>query len=511
MTRYRRRKNENRLSTGVCFATIAIVFLYAVGRRLPSAWGGKTQCRGFRLRTTRTNPIAVCPSKTLFSYDDVDVVTDSQSRATDLSRRDTASQSDILVFIVESLALQKFLDDMPATFGSLDAGGAVYFSNFHHRHGGTRANVMPLLFGEPIAYDKRIRPGNYTAKLKLNITALDESALWRVAKRHGYTTVYGSTSCNKLMGLHTLWTSDSYCIHDTLHRHSDFDHIFPYEAFMGDCTVSKEARTLEDILRCDSEGPYHHKFLDYYTKFRQINAEVPIFAVLHLLEPHGTFLNKAIDFHVSTFFDWVVNEQRTTLIFMGDHGDESGTALGLVFPQKHADAREKLRPVVDLMVMHENLYSLIWMILSRSHMSAVDTFTQEVELNDCDAYEDLDVCFCDTKRSKLPPMAFDETFVLKAKEHIRSRSLGYLCESTITDRVASVLGEQRKLSFEIYLKNGAIFKAIFRRVGTFQISQLTRYASQIDCTSPPDEPEFCICNKTLFELDNKNFQRALSV
>ena len=173
-------------------------------------------------------------------------------------------QSDVFILVIESLSFQRFLDELPLTRSVLDEFGVFWFKGMHRRQGSTRENLTPLLFGEPVKYRKRLAHGNYSAVFNVSKKNLQDKALWRITEREGYQTLYGSTACNLLFGLHHISTNDGFVWHGTLEKYTDFTDSFPYGACYAksesDCRYFVEAKTAKDMLCCDTVGPYHHEF-----------------------------------------------------------------------------------------------------------------------------------------------------------------------------------------------------------------------------------------------------------
>ena len=310
----------------------------------------------------------LCESKHF--YDDEDV----QSLRTQSKSEPSSEKFNIFIFPVESLTMQAFHSDMPKTRNVLEGAGAVFFANFHHRSGNTRANLVPMLLGELVDYRLVSEQNNITCVFNLTEESLLERSLWHIASKHEYATVQGGTACNAFVGCNRLSTSDGYIFHDNLKQRTDFDYSFPYGAFYAShqaerCTNYVEAKTVEDVLRCASEGPYSEKFLNYYEKLRKKNEGVLTFTVTQLEEPHGNKMYWPVDAIVADFLKWIIDEDDTLLVFLGDHGDASGTPLAIVPPSSVDVAFDPLRYLASSMIVHDNIYDFLQRYLRSGDIS----------------------------------------------------------------------------------------------------------------------------------------------
>jgi len=446
------------------------------------------------------------------------------------------NKTDILVFIMESLSIQKFREEMTATHSTLNEAEIVWFESFHHRLGTTRANIAPLVIGEPVyqtfldprskdpkikregAHRKGIpyflinRLGNYSAIFDVPESFMSSRALWSIAKRHGYHTLHGSTACNMFMGLHRIATRDGNIFYDYLDsksQYSAFDSAFPLGSFYTknetECTNWSrqwEAANPEDVLKCNSRGPYHHKFLDFYKKFKGLNSQLPLFTITQLYETHGFTTFWPLDFHVSQFFKWLLDKKDTLIIFMGDHGDESGTPLGVILPRHLHEGREELRKLSREFVVSENIYEFLrTLIETKSVMNSTKALKREIFQKNCESYEKLAVCLCENSISKKTEIIFNASFVSAAVTYIQGRS-GIGCSDYKLKRYDNIKPGAGSLSFDLHFENHVIFEATFRSIDDFHVAQRTRYVSQASCTPEPIHPEFCLCDATLFKKDN---------
>jgi len=448
------------------------------------------------------------------------------------------NKTDILIFVMESLSIQKFREEMKATHSTLNEAEIVWFDSFHHRLGTTRANIGPLLLGEPVyqsSLDPRSknpkikkreedmhisgipyflinRPGNYSAIFDVPESFMSSRALWSVAKRHGYHTLHGSTACNMFMGLHRIATRDGHIFYDhssSRSQYSAFDSAFPLGSFYtkkkSECRNwprQWDGAKPKDILKCSSQGPYHHKFLDFYMKFKGLNSRLPLFTVTQLYESHGSTTFWPLDFHVSQFFKWLLEKKDTLIIFMGDHGDKTGTPLGIVLPRHLHDGWEELRMLSRGLVVSENVYKFLRRLIeTQSVINSTKALKREIFQKSCESYEKLAVCLCENSVSKKTEIIFNASFVEAAVTHIQGRS-GTGCSEYKLKRYDNIKPGARSLSFDLHFENGVIFEATFHSIDNFHVAQRTRYVSQASCTPEPIHPEFCLCDATLFEKDN---------
>ena len=446
--------------------------------------------------------IASCPSATLFQLSS----SSGENASSTYTRRtnvDSENTPDVHLFIVESLGQDAMRRNMHKTTEVLRKGRAIFFENFPGRCCGTRPNLIPLFFG---AHGYTMS-SNLTLDVNISRIEYEQNALWKIAQSNKRTTMYGSTACNVMFGCQKVQTADKYVFHDIRQQKSDFEFSFPYEAFYShpnntNCYQFEECVTPDQILRCESQGPYHHKFFDYYKKFRGTQT-TPLFTITHLLEPHGFFHHEALDHHTSEFVDWILAKNNALLIFMGDHTNErdlDSTALAIVPPPYLQDVFEPLRLSRNFMLVHEDLHSFTKdVLLSVDWRESVKRLQQRLSSNDCDLHTNLQSCFC-------PNVA--RTSVVYA-EDMKTRAVNFINEQRrraptcleFTARDAEVKAVHESdihVSFELHFASGAIFQATFSSRDTFKTRQLTRYASQAFCTPDGVHPEFCICNEELF-------------
>lgn len=448
----------------------------------------------------------LCESKHF--YDDEDV----QSLRTQSKSEPSSEKFNIFIFPVESLTMQAFHSDMPKTRNVLEGASAVFFANFHHRSGNTRANLVPMLLGELVDYRLVSERNNITCVFNLTEESLLERSLWHIASKHEYATVQGGTACNAFVGCNRLSTSDGYIFHDNLKRRTDFDYSFPYGAFYAShraerCTNYVEAKTVEDVLRCASEGPYSEKFLNYYKKLRKKNEGVLTFTVAQLEEPHGNKMYWPVDAIVADFLKWIIDEDDTLLVFLGDHGDASGTPLAIVPPSSVDVAFDPLRYLASSMIVHDNIYDFLQRYLRSGDISeSIRLLAETLQTNQCSQYKNLDVCFCEESRSveeKTRVVHFDKSLQEKVVLYIRSQTKASACAAYEVAEVSNIRTEYGNLKFDIRFINGSIYIARFTTSADFSVAQLTRYHTQTPCTPKGVHPEFCVCDEHSFRKSNE--------
>lgn len=431
-------------------------------------------------------------------------------------------QKDVFVFVVESLGWHKFLNQMPLTKHVLEEFGVTWFTGMHVRNGGTRENLPSLLFGKPLAYNITVKQtahsSNYSATFDLTNEGL-QNAIWRVAQRKGYKSLYGSTSCNMLLGTHHLVTSDGHVWHDVHREKSDFTDLFPPGAYHTPsdtdrmCDHYSDAPSAEAILRCSSTGPYHHKFLEYYKAFSTHNLGSPLFTIAHLMETHGNYIYWPLDYHTSRFLHWLLKKHETIVIFMGDHGETYwndtkglGTPLGIALPRKLRPARQTLRLISDAMVLLDDVYVMLRSYLESTDIfSAVKMLQHKVELNSCSKHANLAHCLCEKHVVNYKVPKFSTRLLNRAVEHIKKASDGAnTCEVLQLLKYRNVRSSPTDLSMEVVF-NGPVFAFKFMTEDNFHTKQLTRYSNQIPCTPDGYHAEYCLCNRTAFEEQNSLF------
>ena len=544
MLRWKYKKNVLIRSSVLFLLLISSIYFYKSKERVNSesyscrtSELGLPEVKNFSFRDISSS--APCHSK-LLHENEREIIKEMRRLGRSGGIRTSSKQNttDILVFIVESLSIKKFREEMSATHISLNKAEIVWFSSFHHRKGTTRANIGPLLIGQPL-YRSRLdprskqpgkgeekeagikrssgipyflinRPGNYSTIIDVPKNFVSSNALWNIAKRHGYHTLHGSTACNMFMGLHRVSTKNSRIVYDHWNsRLSEFDSSFPLGAYY---TKEKkkckawpsqwDSQNPEGMLKCNSQGPYHHKFLDYYIKFKGLNLTRPLLTITQLYETHGSKIFWPLDFHVSQYFDWLLEKQDTLILFMGDHGDETGTPLGMVLPRALREGREELRKLSHGLVVSENIYEFLKAYIeTQSIMKSINALKREMFHKDCDSYQDLEVCLCEKSMSKNEEIIFSASFVDAAVTHVRARSrIG--CFEYILEKYDNVKHGYRSLSFDLFFESGVIFEVTLRSMDDFHVAQRTRYASQASCVPDAVHPEFCLCNTTLFEMDN---------
>eukprot|EP00913_Durusdinium_trenchii_P026079 g24465.t1 len=163
----------------------------------------------------------------------------------------------------------------------------------HSLFSGTAANMLAALSG--FSYDDQ-RDSDRRASWQCQTVLAgvpEERLIWRIAQRHGYRTLFGSTACNGLLGTR-------YC----LHHLKQFDRVVP---------------SLEEI-----------------------HADVPIFAYLHLETTHESqdalqLLDQALVEHLEGLARLPL-EAQPVVVLAGDHGpatqcDESFPLVTVLMPE----------------------------------------------------------------------------------------------------------------------------------------------------------------------------------
>ena len=424
-------------------------------------------------------------------------------------------KKNVFVLVIESLGFTKFLDQMPLTKSVLEEFGVTWFIGMHVREGGTRENLPSMFFGRPLKYSINVAEGNYSAVFNLTTKILRDDAIWRVAQRSGYHTLYGSTACNLLFGLHHVATMDGLIWHNIFEKSSDFMETFPFGAYYTpsdkerDCTRYQDAHSAEGILRCSTTGPYHHKFFEYYKDLHASgHAGLPRFTIAQLLEPHGNYIYWPIDFHTSEFLRWILSNQDTMVFFLGDHaevGDPLTTPIGLVLPRTLRHARKKLRELSGHMLLNDNFYIFLREYFESGDIKrATEFFEGEVKKNKCSDHENLVKCHCDPEGSRF--RTFDQSVVDRAVEHINSQSKGAkACAPLKLEEYRNVQVSLKEMNVELLFAEGPLFHVKFLPHDAISVKQLTRYSSQIHCTPEKYHPEFCLCNVTAFKEQNALF------
>jgi len=452
----------------------------------------------------------LCKTRHYYSGDEVETVSVGSIRGLNMQAGKGQKEWNILILPIESLTLQAFHSEMPKTKKALNTTGSLSFSNFHHRSGNTRANVIPLLLGRLVPYRMLSAANNITCIFDLTKKSLLESSLWQTAAEHGYATLQGGTACNAFVGCNRLLTSDGYVFHDNLNRFTSFNHSFPYGAFYApkhalSCTDYKEAKTAEDILRCDGEGPHLEKALDYYKLLRLKNKRVRTFSLMQVEEPHGNKIYWPIDNIVADFVQWVIAEDDTILVFLGDHGDSSGTPLVIVPPSGIDSSFHLLGSLTSGMIIHDNVYTFLRGYLDTMDISsATSMLIDKIQSNECADYEQLEVCFCEAHRlNTQEELKFDVEYEKVITAYIQSKTSAAHCATYEAPEVSNIRMEYKSVTFHVSFSNGSVYAARFTSPKNFTVSQNTRYHSQRSCTPHGVHPEFCICDQSGFERSNR--------
>ncbi len=445
--------------------------------------------------------VTSCPSTTLFQVNASTPLT--YKRHMNLKSENTP---DIYLFIVESLGEDAMQRNMRMTTEVLKKAQAIFFGNFPGRCCGTRPNLIPLFFG---SHGFKLF-SNLTLDVNISRIEYEENALWKIAQRNERATMYGSTACNLLFACQEVRTADKFTFHDVRQQQSDFQFSFPYEAFYSNpsntnCYQFEEHWTIDQISRCNSQGPYHHKFFDYYKKFRRTQTR-PFFTITHLFEPHGFFRHEALDYHTSQFLDWIIAKKNTLLIFMGDHRqvdterDVDSTALAIVPPAYLKDVFDPLRPSRNDLLFQEDLHSFTKDILrSVDWRESVIRLKQKLSANHCDMHSNLQSCLCpNVTQTSLVYTEEMKDLVVDYVNMQRQHAPSCLAFTAHDATVENVRRSNTHVSFELHFGNGAIFQSTFSSKDTLKARQLTRYASQEPCAPDGVHPEFCICNEDSF-------------
>jgi len=430
--------------------------------------------------------------------------------------RQKTSRLDVFVLVIESLGLENFLDQMPLTRTALEESSRLtWFTNLHARRGGTRENLPPLLFGQPLNHFNLVLDvKNYSSCFDLSKNSLEKYALWRIARRAGYETLYGSTACNMLFGLNHISTKDGYVWHDTSSRRVDFMHSFPFGAYYtnsSDCQEFRQVSTADEVFRCSSGGPYHHKFFEYYKTFSSSHSQSPLFTVVHLLEPHGNLKYWPLDFHTAKFLHWLLKKQDTFVLFLGDHGDSLGTPAGVSIPRVFENVDEVLKHASESMLLHENFYQLFTSYFkSKNLMRAVRVFRNTVVLNTCEKNSDIAACYCEPRGLQRRSTLLTDDVINRAVEHILAQSKGSKrCASLKFERSQQVDAPKSDAAVHLIFTVGIATKVVFSvevYMKTLDIKQLTRYSSQIPCTPSGYSPQYCFCDVSAFASHNEKFR-----
>ena len=460
-----------------------------------------TSCVNYKVPPLRKQPYMDHDCAGTARYDELD----SMESATDSTNLE---KPDILFLVVESLSLDKAFTELPRTKKALKSHRALSFTNFHSRRGGTRANIIPLMFGAP--YEVNVTTdqssGTFKAYATVNLSQgmLTKNVLWKVASNNGYTSLHGSTGCGVFIGCHTLRTSDEYIFHDTIGNRTTFDEMFPlgsfYEAPGVDCTTFVEAKSPEDILRCDSFGTYHAHFLQYYQS-RRLAAprHEKFFTFVHLYETHGPSAPVwPLDKHVAAFIDWLGSQKRTVVFFMGDHGNTQRTALDILVPASFGKELSALARQTHSFIIHENIYEFTRGLMTQNLKYAVNDLIPRLRRNSCDQYTRLDRCWCPGIKREF---VFSDQMTNQVITYIREKSDPIKCGDLTLKLVKKRSHYNDAVVIDIELVNGAIYRATFTSSKDFHTEALTRYASQANCTPAHIHPMFCVC-------DDEKFRKA---
>ncbi|CAE7294527.1 HERC1 [Symbiodinium natans] len=206
---------------------------------------------------------------------------------------------------------------------------------FHALHGGTVANMVPALTG--FSFDMR-KDSERRAGWKCE-TVLEgipeDRLLWNIAKKHGYTTLFGATGCNGFLGTR-------YC-RKWLEQ---FDRVVPSLEIDPNCHSQHELRALmfdRDGKRgCIGKKRPSKHLLDYFLRFQEIHTDRPIFAYLHLEASHESqhalqLIDEALAEHLQGL-SRLPPEARPIVVLAGDHGppnecDEKSPLVSLLIPE----------------------------------------------------------------------------------------------------------------------------------------------------------------------------------
>ncbi|CAK9032203.1 unnamed protein product [Durusdinium trenchii] len=205
----------------------------------------------------------------------------------------------------------------------------------HSLFSGTAANMLAALSG--FSYDDQ-RDSDRRASWQCQTVLAgvpEERLIWRIAQRHGYRTLFGSTACNGLLGTR-------YC----LHHLKQFDRVVPSLEVDPNCYSQNEWHQLltdrNGNRGCVGEKRPHQHVLDYALRFQEIHADVPIFAYLHLETTHESqdalqLLDQALVEHLEGLARLPL-EAQPVVVLAGDHGpatqcDESFPLVTVLMPE----------------------------------------------------------------------------------------------------------------------------------------------------------------------------------
>lgn len=442
-----------------------------------------------------------CSSSELYSDNETNLQR-ANERTHPRSSKTTAT--DVFIIVVESLSRHHLAKNMPLTLKCLSLLDTNWFPNLHHRTGTTRGNLPSLFFGSPTNLTYGPNQGEFhngSAVFPLTKHELEVGAVWNIFRNQGYTTLFGSTACNILFGLNHASSKDGHVFHDSFTSRSDFDFMYPSGAFTHSCpwTGWHDAENIEEILQCSLAGPFHHKFLEYYKHFRG-SIEGPIFTSIHLLESHGQkdWMFRAIDFHLSHFVHWLGDMKDTMIVFLGDHGDISGTPLGIVLPPKMKKGDVALKRLKDNLVLFDDMYLFLKdFAASQNIKKSARALQRHSDARRCSDVSDLAICFCKQTDEILQ---YNMTLQKKAVERIVSRSDAE-CTPFIVHNV-TFTSTFLVLEMRIVFTNRSVFIARFSSADDFHIFQETKYKTQIPCTPTGRDPQFCVCDLERFEAAN---------
>lgn len=205
----------------------------------------------------------------------------------------------------------------------------------HSLFSGTAANMLPALSG--FSYDQQ-RDSQRRATWDCH-TVLEgvpeERLIWNVASAHGYTTLFGASGCNGILGTR-------HCRHYL----NQFDRVVPSLEIDPNCFSQKEwHQTFADrngSRGCVGEKRPHQHLLDYILRFQEIHADVPVFTYLHLETTHDSqealqLLDKALVEHLKALAR-LPPEALPVIVLAGDHGpatacDESFPLATMLMPE----------------------------------------------------------------------------------------------------------------------------------------------------------------------------------
>ncbi|CAJ1437161.1 unnamed protein product, partial [Effrenium voratum] len=208
----------------------------------------------------------------------------------------------IYLLILESASRAGFEAYCPLTMAFLRRqrkGGAWRAKDlglFHAFLGGTVANMLPALSG--FSYDK-VKDSDRRATWDCDVVLdgiPEDRLIWNVAKKHGYKTIFGASGCNGFLGTR-------YC----RNRLQEFDRVAPSLEVDPNCHSQNEWRLIVQERNrsrgCVGEKRPHEHLLNYFLRFQEIHADVPIFAYLHLEAAHEAqealqLLDKALLSHL---------------------------------------------------------------------------------------------------------------------------------------------------------------------------------------------------------------------